>query len=141
MDEMSISCTWLEVRVVTWNELVTVLVFWPSAFCATEKLKLQVRVWLIPGISISFAVRPVGLALAGRIQSKRASCWFVASQLPMLCREVPTDGITHISFCEVGSVVVVVVVAGAASASGAGAARRQETSARTSGKNGFVREH
>jgi len=39
-------------------------------------------------------------------------------------------------------VVVGVEVAGlAASASGAGAARRHETSARTRGNNGFVREH
>ena len=86
MDETSISCTWLAVSVVTVNELVTVLALWPSAFCATEKLKLQVRVWLTPGIIMSFAVKlaGVGSALSGRIQSKRASCWFVASQLPML---------------------------------------------------------
>jgi len=38
-------------------------------------------------------------------------------------------------------VVVVEVVVLAASASGAGAVRRHETSARTRGSNGFVREH
>jgi len=54
---------------------------------------------------------------------------------------VPTDGITHISFCGGSVVVVVEVVVLAASASGAGAARRHETSARTRGSNGFVREH
>ena len=61
-----------------------VLAFWPSAFAATERLRVQLTVWLTPGMSISFPVRPAELAFAGSIQSKRASDWFVASQLPIL---------------------------------------------------------
>jgi len=85
MNERLISCTVFALSAETVNEFVTVLAFWPSAFCATEKLKLQLRAWLTPGIIISLAVMfaGVGSALSGRIQSKRASCWFVASQLPM----------------------------------------------------------